>query len=359
MKIVLVAGGTGGHIYPAIAVAQEIKKIFSFADICFISKKKGKEVEIIKKESLKQNEISLAPPGINPLFIFKIFISFFQSLHLLHRIKPEIIFALGNYLSVPVVLAGWLLKIPIVLHEQNVIPGRAIKFLSRFAQKIFVSFPETEKYFTWKKVIFTGNPVREIDDKPDEEILSLTKNGRKIIVIFGGSLGARTINEAVIASREMFSQMEDYYLIHISGERDYSYVKDKVKNYHNYKIFPYCHNLLNIMKAADVVVSRAGATTLAEITYLGKPSILIPYPFAVANHQEFNARKLEEEGAAMVIKDKNLSGEKLFSVVQEILSDEEKRKKMSLASYSLGVRNAKDKIIQEILEIVGKHQDKP
>lgn len=360
MKIIIAGGGTGGHLYPGIALAEYIKKKEPNSKILFLVNRKQKNI-LMEKFDFSFISAEGLPSKINLGIIkssFFILIGIFQSLFIILKFKPDVVFGLGSYLSFPPIFVAHCLKIQCFIQEQNYIPGRANLFLSRFAKKIFVSFEDTKKYFPEDIVVFSGNPVREIGVIEEEKIkekYGLNKKD-KIILVFGGSKGAKSINNAIIETIP-FLKGKDVQIIHITGRDNYEEVKtnaEKVQGMINYILIDYLDNILSVMKIADLVVCRAGATTCAELTLLGKPSILIPYPYAIHNHQKFNAKFLEEKGAAKYLEDKNLSGEKLSSIILEIIENPFILKEMAEKSKILGKQDSKEIIFNFIKEVANK-----
>ncbi|HDD35534.1 MAG TPA: undecaprenyldiphospho-muramoylpentapeptide beta-N-acetylglucosaminyltransferase [Candidatus Desulfofervidus auxilii] len=348
-NIAIVAGGSGGHIFPGIAIAQVLSHIRECEKIIFLGKKGGIEEKIVKEYEFPFFGID-AEGLVGKNIIcrlkasYKILGGIKESIGILRKQRIHLVLATGSYVSVPVVLAAKYIKLPIILQEQNVVPGKANQFLSRFAQKICLGYLESEKYFPEKKCLFTGNPVRS-------EILNLKRKtqGEKRILILGGSQGARAINEAVCAAWYYLKE-KNFYFIHQTGEKDFLWVKRFYEENHiKGKVFPFLKNMTSAYKEANLVISRAGAITLAEITLLGLPSILIPYPWAIG-HQLYNANLLAEKGAAVVIKQKDLSGKKLAHVILELLNDNGKLKKMSMAALSLARPKASEDIANLCIE---------
>jgi len=320
---VIAAGGTGGHIYPGIALAEEIKIRDSKNEVIFIGGSKGIEKKLIKF----------------PLRMIRkpLLFGLFDSLKILWEVKPDRVIATGGYISAAVVLAAKILKIPILLHEQNVLPGRANRICSRFADVTVLSFSESLKYL---KGVVLGNPVRR-------RILDFykKKNGRFTVFIFGGSQGSKNINTAIVSLLDRFSKM-DMDIVHVAGERDYASLPKEEVSF--YKMLPYMYNIEEGFADADLVVSRAGATAISEILACGKPSILIPFPYAAENHQELNARAVKAFGAAEILHDNEL--EKLPDLIGELKADPSRLKKMGEAALAHSSPDAAEKILDLIYE---------
>ncbi len=331
MKVIIVAGGTGGHIYPGIAIAQKLKEK---AEVLFIGSLEGLEKDLIKfpiklihaRGLLRK--ISWKAISAPLMAVWGII----DSLRYLREFRPDWIISMGGYVSFPVIIAAKMLKIPVLLHEQNVLPGATNRFLSKFADVVTLSFSESKKYI---KGVVTGNPVRE-------SILKLKKiNGKQFtVLIIGGSQGARSINVSVGDQIDNFMKL-NIKIIHITGTRDYDILKKH--NYPFYHMLSYMYNIEEGYKEADIVVSRAGATAISEILACGLPSILIPFPYAAENHQELNAKVVEKYGAAIKLSDQDLG--KLSKVIGSLITDQNKLIKMRESAKKLSRNNASESII--------------
>lgn len=323
MKIIIAAGGTGGHIYPGIAIADELKERNPDADILFVGSKDGMEKQLINQAGydiklIKSRALlrTLSYKAISAPFVTALGI--FQAFFLLLRFSPQALISTGGYASLPVVLAAVLLRIPIYIHEQNVFPGVVNRFCKRFAKKVFLTFAESNKYLSGEVV---GNPVRKqiitADKSRSRHALNLSKNS-KIILIMGGSQGAQKINEAVVASISKLPK--DIEVLHVVGNRDFSWVNQRVqgKNIANYHAMPYLHNnIADALAAADLVISRAGATATAEFLVRNLPMILIPYPYAANDHQRENARVICKNDAAIMVENKDFTAEKFIDLISD------------------------------------------
>jgi len=364
MKIIIAGGGTGGHLFPGIAVARELKKTFSDIEITFIGTSEGIEARIVPKEGFDIRFIRSKGIVGNNIYkrvqsIVKIPLFLKDSYGVLKEIKPDVVFGVGGYCSGPALLSAYLMDIPTIIHEQNTIPGLTNKLLGRFVDIIAVTYLESMDFFSKDSTYLVGNPVREEILKGDRErgyrTFQLKKNLFTIFV-FGGSSGAHRINYAL---SEALANLEDFkdkiQFLHQTGERDF----DTVKEFYQRRGFsgtvvPFIHDMADAYAVADLVVSRAGATTLAEITAIGKAAILIPYPFAANNHQEINARKLWDIGAAQLVIDKELNGKTLSDVIRYLLEDPDAISEMERASKSLGRPDATKKVCELIIGLVKK-----
>ncbi|MGQ4665068.1 undecaprenyldiphospho-muramoylpentapeptide beta-N-acetylglucosaminyltransferase [Metabacillus halosaccharovorans] len=361
MRVVVSGGGTGGHIYPALALINEIKKHHSDVEFLYIGTENGLEHNIVKRAGIpfKSVEISGFKRKIsleNVKTITRFITAVSLSKQYLKDFKADVVIGTGGYVCGPVVYAASKLKIPTVIHEQNSLPGITNKFLSRYVDKVAICFEEARSYFPENKVVLTGNPrASEVigqNANKGRESLGLDKN-KKTVLIFGGSRGAKAINEAVL---EMIPSIEGkpYQVVYVTGEVHYDSVIEEVKSLTQSAhviIKPFIHNMPEVLASVDLIVSRAGATSLAEITALGLPSILIPSPYVTANHQEVNARSLSDHDAAILIKESDLNGQKLISQIDNLLLNELKLNKMKKASKDLGIPDAASRLYDVLRDI--------
>lgn len=359
MKAILTGGGTGGHIYPAVAVAGVLRE--KGWQVLYIGSYNSLEEEITGREEIEFFSVDTAPlpRRITPRVITSLLHTargLWQAGKKIRRFAPNVILGTGGYVSGPVVLAGSLLGYSTVIHEQNVYPGITNRILSRFVNRVALNFNSAEDHFpsgVKKKSVVTGNPVRreifETDYETGINKLGLSRK-RRTLLVFGGSQGAASINRAMVDVCQEFSGQDWLQILYITGEKNYDRQKEKLKEAGvllekgNIFIKPYLYNMEWGYAAADLVISRAGATALAEITTLGIPALLIPYPYSTGDHQMYNARALEKEGAARVIKDEELSGNLLVKQIKEFLPVDSKLREMGDASRKLGRRNARDKL---------------
>lgn len=349
MRIVVTGGGTGGHIYPALALIRHINRKYDRSEVLYIGTDSGMEATIVPKEQVpfKTVKISgfkrkLSLDNVKTVFRFLKAVS--TAKQHLRTFKPDVVVGTGGYVCGPVVYAAAKLGIPTVIHEQNSVPGLTNRFLARYVDKIITSFPVLGDSFPENKTEMLGNP------RASEVVCHVQKDSagyagesgldpaKPTILAVGGSRGARPVNEAVTALIPLMAKSK-YQLIFVTGESHY---EDAMKALHDANmgdrvhVVPYVHNMPAVLKEVDLVIARAGATTMAEITALGLPSVLIPSPYVTNNHQEKNARLLEQQGASQVILEKDLSGQALFDSLTEILSNQEKILKMKDAAASIG-----------------------
>lgn len=320
MNIVIAAGGTAGHINPGIAIAQELKKQNLNTKITFIGTdyglekelvpNAGFEIKLIHSRGLSRNVLKLAKSICYNLIGVK------ESYRILKDIDPDIVIGMGGYVCAPVLfVAKKFLHIPVFIHESNAIAGKTNKFIGRFADGVALGFEAAKKDFNNKNVIITGNPVR----KDFKNIEKSFNTGKKKIVIFGGSQGAKNINNAVVDL--IMRNTDKYNIVYATGKKQYDIVIDKVgKVNSNIKILPYIENMSKELENADLVISRSGALTVTELCTIGVPAILIPLATAAENHQEFNAKVMESVGACKIILDKDCNANNIEKAIDEMLS---------------------------------------
>ncbi|WP_043933421.1 undecaprenyldiphospho-muramoylpentapeptide beta-N-acetylglucosaminyltransferase [Bacillus sp. EB01] len=364
MKIAISGGGTGGHIYPALALVREIQKKDPDAEFLYIGTEKGLESTLVPRENIPFASIhitgfkrKLSFENIKTVWRFLTGVK--KSKAILKEFKPDIVIGTGGYVCGPVVYAASKLKIPTVIHEQNSLPGLTNKFLSRYVNKIAICFEEAASFFPKEKVVFTGNPrASEVlgRDGIKGRLSTGLKLGMPAVLIFGGSRGARPINEAVVQSLGEFAS-KPYQVLYVTGDVHYEDVRKEAEllgSPDNVIIKPFIHNMPDVLAGVDLVVSRAGATTLAELTSLGIPAILIPSPYVTDNHQEKNALSLSDKGAAELLAEKELSGKKLVSTIDSITLNKEKLTAMAKEARKLGVQDAAERLYKVMRDLVSQ-----
>ena len=356
-RILLAAGGTGGHVFPALAIADEIIKLKPQTVFLFVGTKQKIEARVVPQRGYAFATIWIS--GFhrrlrigNLLFPLKVMISFIQSFFLIRRFKPDVVVGTGGYVCGPILYVASMLGIPIVVHESNSYPGITTRLLSGRATKIFTAFAKTNQWLRRQDNIeLVGTPTRDVlgsVSKEDGLKFFHLDPAKKTVFAFGGSLGASSINNALRTVAPLL-HAAGFQCIWQTGRTDAAVVNEmKTKN------IGYVSEFIDAMEyayaAADVIVSRAGATTLAEITRLGKPAILVPYPFAAADHQTFNAQTMVDAGAALMIPDSRVQNE-LQESIFTLLRDSSLQDSMSSASLRLGKRDAGSVIAQRILEL--------
>lgn len=366
MRVLVAAGGTGGHLYPAIALAQKLKREFPNLLILWIGGRKKFERQIVERENIQFKSInilsfprSLSPKWLN--FIFRMAESFIQCSKHIFTFKPGIAVGMGSFHSYPVVMLAFFFGIPTIICEQNVYPSLTNRMLLPFTSRIVLSFPHSMKYLsTWskKKAIIIGNPVREkiVTTSKKEGIRKLNlKEGKFTLLFLGGSQGAHHLNKTAIKTLCLIQKEkwgENIQFILITGEKDYSRIIEKSKiNKTKGIIFSYLSDIHYALAASDLVISRSGATTISEITACGLPCILVPYPFATDQHQLENAFALEKQGAAKVIIQEKLNPLLLKTTIKHILQNQQLRNKMGKASQDLGKLEAAQNLTDLIIKL--------
>ena len=362
MKIIITGGGTGGHIYPGISLARALQKRDEENEIIFVGTNHGMEAEIVPREgfqflALKVRGVKrkICLESVYAILLF--FASLAGSFKLIRTIKPDLVIGTGGYVSASVALFSSIMGIPTFIHEQNAIPGITNQLLSLTSRGVFISFPESKKYF-WKKnkTVYLGNPVREnIWQGDKKKLIQRTKldNAKKTILVFGGSKGASTINQTFLDCLNLIDESvwKSWQVLLISGKDDYIPIKEKIahcKQKEVIHVLSYLYQMEDAYDLADLVVCRAGATTVAELTAKGLPAILIPYPYATRDHQLHNARYLENKKAAIVVPERELSGEKLAFELSRLLINDEQLNMLAQNSSRMGNRKAAEEMIDSI-----------
>lgn len=339
MRAIIAGGGTGGHIYPGIAIANEIKKRNSGSEILFVGTASGLETRIIPEHgmNLKLIEASgIKGKSLKDLVksILKIPMGFSQAAKIIFSFRPDIVIGVGGYASGPTVFCAAFLRLPTIILEQNFYPGLTNRILSKVVERIGVNFESSTQFFKKKKVVVTGNPVRgDINRGSREEAIRQwgMKENCFTLLVFGGSQGARRINQCVVEALPLLEKYDNMLqIIHQTGKNDFGFVKEGyskscMRNY----VTPYIEEMKNAYAIADLVICRAGAITLSELSECGKASILIPFPYAANNHQELNARAFADEGAAVMVLDKELNGEILSEKIISLITRGNKMNELS------------------------------
>lgn len=362
MRIVVSGGGTGGHIYPALALIREINKENEKNEFLYIGTQQGLESSIVVRENIPFKSIHIT--GFkrklsyeNVKTIYRFLKGVKDSKRILKEFRADVVIGTGGYVCGPVVYAAARLGIPTIIHEQNSIPGLTNKFLSRYVDRIGICFEETKTDFPEKKVVFTGNPrASEVvgQDGVKGRLSVGLKREMPAVLIFGGSRGAKPINEAVVKSLSELGS-KPYQVLYVTGEAHFADVQKEIElvgSPENVIIKPFIHNMPTVLAGIDLVVSRAGATTLAEITALGIPSILIPSPYVTNNHQEKNARTLSDKGAALLLTEQDLTGNKLVELIDQVMMDKSRRETMKNAAKSLGVPDSAERLYRLMQNLV-------
>jgi len=364
-KIAIASGASGGHFYPALALARNFRKRFGPEAVLFIipSGKSRNFVSVLKKEGFPSRMIpaKAAPHGPSIIwasFLARMATSLFYSLWILIEFRPRAVVGFGSFTSAPVVLAAWILRIRTLIHEQNVLLGRANRLTSLFADKVAISFPDTFREASrrlLRKCVYTGNPVRSdiLGRNRKEAILRLgLEEGRFTILVMGGSQGAHSINKAITGFLPHMREREGAQFIHLSGRNDFEFVLNEykrlgVKN----KTLAYLDSIGDAYEAADLVIARSGATTIAELTAMGRPSVLVPHPHG-DGHQYKNASVLGRKKAAYVLDDNDLSNGALKEVLDSFMQSRDTLEDMRAQSRKLSAPNAAEDLTNEVIKLI-------
>lgn len=363
MRVLFAGGGTGGHINPAISIADYAAKHDKDFKALFVGTKEGLETKLVPKAGYDIEYIEIQGFDRKHLLrnfgtVRKLISSRIKCKKIIKRFKPDCIVCTGGYVSGPVAMASKSTGVPSLIHEQNVYPGMTVKGSANYVTYLALSFEETVNHMQHKeKCVVTGNPIRsEILNTDKENAREKLGVKKPFILIFGGSLGADRINDTVIDILDRISQDNKIEILFGTGDRNYEKIMKKIKDKgihitDNIKIVSYIDNMAECMAAADVVVSRAGAITVSEIAALGKPSILIPSPNVVRNHQEQNAREFEKKNAAVVITENELTADVLYDKIMSMVNDKKYLKDMSKNLKPLAKTDALEKIYSLMIKV--------
>lgn len=362
--VLFAAGGTSGHIHPAIAVANELKEQHPNIHIVFCGTDTGIESDIVPRAGFEFVPIDAKgfPRRINKA-LFEAAQSFrrgrMQAIELVKRLKPAAVMGTGGYVCSPLLAAAKAMDVPRLIHEQNAFPGRSNRFMSNGADVVCISYENTRSYFKRaKRVVYTGNPVRSLFESIDQEAARKELNlplDQRIILAMGGSLGARRINLSVVDCLLKQTNFDGKVIV-ACGQKMYEETLAKSASIDSNVlcIHPYLYDAHLYMAAADLMICRAGAITCAEVAALGKPAIMVPYPYATADHQTYNARVYSDVGASILCPDEKLTGDWLADHALPLLADEVALRKMSKAIRALAKPNAVQHILYELLRIMGE-----
>ena len=357
MRIVIAGGGTGGHLFPGVAIAEEFRRRDAATDVLFIGTRRGLEARVLPQIGFPLAELDVE--GVKGRGILrslaalaKVPRSLLASRRILRGFAPDVVIGVGGYASGPAVLAARCMGLPTAIAEQNAIPGETNRILGRFADRVFVSFPETARWFRPGKVRVTGNPIRAAitagrrrDRKPGEPFT---------VLVFGGSQGAHRINRAVLEALPHLADMQERLrIIHQTGTDDLEMV---TKGYRDRsmraEVLPFITDMASAYGEADLLICRAGATSIAEITASGKAAVFIPFPHAVNDHQTKNAELLVNRGAAEMIPERDLSGERLSGIIRRLAGNPAALEEMGRRAAELGNARAAADIVDECMDLV-------
>lgn len=355
MKLLLAGGGTGGHLFPAVALAQRLLATDSKGQVLFVGTLKGIEAKVLPQLGLPletidisgfvgkgwRGKLALAPQLLGSLR---------QSLRILDKYRPDVVVGVGGYASGPVLLAAKWRRIPTLIHEQNAYPGLTNRLLGGWVDRVCLSFSESDCAFHRGRTVLTGNPLR-----PGMEDCPPPLGSEPTLLVFGGSRGAKAINDAMLAALPLLQPLQPLRIVHQTGAEDLERVRQGYQSagWEKADILPFIEDMASAYAQAHLVVCRAGATTLAELTACGRPAILIPYPYAAADHQSANARALARKGAGLLLAQSELSGERLARLAGDLLQDRERLQTMAAAARMMAKKGAADLILQECRIIAG------
>lgn len=359
MKVIISAGGTGGHIYPALAIVDKIKKMQPDSEFLYIGTHDRMEKDIVPKYNIPFETIEIY--GFNRKKLLKNFKTLKclikakkKVTRLIKEFNPDIVIGVGGYVTVPVISTAKKLGYKTFIHEQNSIPGKANQYLSNYADIIGISFKSSEQHFPKEKTLFCGNPCSEnafnIESASKKEF-GLAEN-KKLILFVMGSLGASKVNDFLVSTMTLFNN-KDYEVLYVTGKQDYEKVK-KINLPRNVKVVPYIDKITRIMKKTDIIVTRAGASTLSEIISLEIPSIIIPSPYVPNNHQYKNALDLVNKNAAILIEEKDLKGDIIVRNIDNLINNEKEINKMKSNLKKMQVNNSASIIYNSIVDLIDR-----
>ena len=367
MKVIITGGGTGGHIYPALSIARKIKDTYSDAQILYVGTEKGLESKLVPKEGFDFHSVRVKgfsrKLSKDTLYSMKeLFLGMNDARKILKEFAPDVVIGTGGYVCGPVVFLASMRKIPTIIHEQNAFPGVTNKILSKVVDRVAGSFEESkERFGNLEKIKITGNPVRQdlftVDKDKAYKELEVDKS-LPFILCFGGSGGQKSLNDSMIKFIAKNAHNSKIQILHITGERFYEQFMndlkmlgiDKLEN--NIKVVPYFYEMAKALNITDLTITSGGAITIAELTAVGVPSIIVPKAYTAENHQEYNAKALENSGASIMIKESELSYELLSKTIFDLLDNPSKLNEMSVKSKSIGIKDADQKILNLIQEII-------
>lgn len=362
MRVVLTGGGTGGHLYPGLAIADEIKKRTD-CQILFVGTRDGIEAGVVPEKGYQFRTVWIGGfhrgrIGENILFPVRVIVSLVQALIMVSRFRPDVVLGTGGYVSWPVMMAGVLLRKRTVIQEQNLIPGVVTRVLSPFVNSVHLSFEGSKRFF-WRlsNLRVSGNPTREDLERGSRgegyRRFGLQPN-RKTIFVFGGSQGARSINQTVLKFVDRLVKKKKVQVLWATGTNWIEEIQRETRRYGDrVQVVPYVRDMGSAYKVSDLLICRSGATTVAEVTRLGLPAVFIPFPGAAGGHQEENARVLYQAGVAEMVLEDQIREGKLEDVVFSLLDDPDRREKMGKRAMDFGKSDAASVIADDIIRLVG------
>lgn len=356
----ITGGGTGGHIYPAVAIYDELSKYISKEDIFYVGNPQNLEKRVCEQQNINFLDISVSgmPRALTPKFfswIVQLFSAVFVSIGYVLKYRPDFIVGTGGYVAFPVLMAGILLGVPCYIHDSDAYPGIVSRVMAPFAKSVFLAFEDAKKHINSKKIIVNGNPLRNFNVglSKEEAIKQLGLDpDKKTLFVMGGSQGAKTINRAVLALSEDLTMKYNLQIIHQTGAKNFEEAQNLMPGGLNgYILKPYFDDMSLPYSACDFVIARSGSISLSELNNCGLGAILVPYPHAAANHQFYNAKAMEKHCAAIVLEDKDCTPENLLEMILSVIQNEEKLKQMSENSAKLAKLNATQNLVKVLLEV--------
>lgn len=370
MRVVIAAAGTGGHINPGIAIANKIKSMEKDSEIIFVGTSRGLEVDLVPRagyalKTLRAYGIERKLTLQNIKNLYYTIKSIKEAKKLMQEFKPDVVIGTGGYICMPVIIAANQMKIPTLLHESNAFPGVSVKLLSKKVNTVLLGFEDAkERLPKAKRIVVTGNPTKikkqAFSNAQKSQFIQQMglSQGKPIVLVFGGSQGAESINKSFTHIIEK-QKNKEYQIMWAAGPAQYEMIKQKLQEAHinieqieNVKIVPYIYNMEEVISAVDLVVCRSGAMTITEIAIAGKPAIFIPFPYAAENHQEYNAKVLEKVGAAKIILDKDLNEELLHHTIEKIILNPSQLETMSKNTSKVVIDNVEENIYSEVKKAI-------
>jgi len=359
IRLIITGGGTGGHLFPGISLAQAMMGAYPGCEVLFIGTER--KVDRTALSGLGFETTTIKSHGIKGKSFFAVLkallqqpLALWEAARIVRNFKPDLVFGVGGYVTGPVILAARLLGVTTCIHEQNSIPGLANKLLGYITNKIFVSLPGSEKYFSASKTILSGNPVRDNIIKASRAKPKSSQEPSTLLIL-GGSQGARRLNSLMLEAAETYLTRlsPPPFIIHQTGGHDEDHVRRKYTELGlNARVHSFFSDMAEIYSQADLIISRAGATTLAELTVFHKPVILVPFPYATDNHQEINGRYLVEAGAGVMFRQADLTGEKLGLEIKRILTDKKLLAEMAENSGKVAKPEATETIVNACIKLL-------
>lgn len=359
MKVLITGGGTGGHLYPALAVAEALRQRIGNEAVLFVGSQRGLEAEEVPAEGYAFQALETIgfprKPGFGSIRAAAAFFrAVLRARGIVRQFSPDVVFSTGGYASAPVVVAARFERVPVVLHEQNSIPGRTNRIASRFASEVHLAFPSARRYFPKRRHLrLSGNPLRSslLQGSRSRALRQFRLDeDRFTVLVLGGSQGSHAVNEAIAGALKVFAGRDDIQFLIQSGQRDHEWMVEQCRAL-NAKTWVrrFIPNMGDAYELADLVVGRAGAMTVSEITACGLPSILVPYPYATGNHQKINAELLEDVGASIVITEDRLTGAFLAERIDELLHDRRLLRTMALSAHRMARPDATERIAAAVI----------